>query len=86
MHYGEWERRDLIEGSGGGDSITWFLAGSGNVGSSSKITLMIPGGYAAERLVGAYLYLALHLFFPHLLLPSTLHLSLPLPLSTIPKY
>jgi hypothetical protein len=32
----------------GGGSITQFLAGSGHVGSSSEITLMILGGRAAE--------------------------------------
>jgi hypothetical protein len=36
-------------------------------------------------LLGSYLYLARHLFFPHLLPPSTLHFPLPPSLSTIPR-
>jgi hypothetical protein len=68
-----------------GGSITWFLARSGNIGSSSEIALKILGGCAAERLLGSYLYPTLHSFFPHLLLPFTLHFPLPLSLSSIPR-
>jgi hypothetical protein len=51
---------DLTEESGGDDSV---LAGSGNVGLSSEIALIVLRSHAAERSFGSYLYLARRLFF-----------------------
>jgi hypothetical protein len=52
----------------------WFM-GSGNVGSSPTIILMVLCSRAAERLLGSYLYPARHLFFAHLLPLSTSTIS-----------